>query len=245
MQKDCLNKISLSTKLQNIKFIELMSVIKKYKELRNSLPEKVKIIAVSKRQEEEKIWEAYKGGNIVFGENQAQAMKQRYEVFPKDIEWHFIGHLQTNKVKYIAPFVKLIHSVDSLSLLEKIDKEAEKNNRIIDCLLQIKIADEDTKFGINCKTANEILTSNEFKTLKNIRITGVMGMASYTPDSEQVSQEFSNLCKCFEHLKSNYFAEADYFKEISAGMSGDYHIAVEQGSTMVRVGSSIFGQRNY
>ncbi len=222
-----------------------MNTAENYIKLRQTLPKEVKIIAVSKRQEEYKLQEVYDAGNLVFGENQAQAMKERHEKFPKDIEWHFIGHLQTNKVKYIAPFVHLIHSVDSLSLLTKINNEAKKNDRVIDCLLQIKIAQEATKFGMDEKQTADLLSDDAFANLNNIRIVGVMGMASNTPDEAQIESEFAMLRKCFDNLKTTYFADKDYFKEISAGMSSDYEIAIKQGATMVRIGSTIFGQRNY
>jgi pyridoxal phosphate enzyme (YggS family) len=162
---------------------------------------------------------------------------------PKDIQWHLIGHLQTNKVKYIAPFVALIHSVDSFKLLEEINKQALKNSRVIDCLLQFHIAQEETKFGLSENEASELIASNEFKLMKNVRIVGVMGMASFTEDNETVRNEFQSLKKIFTNLKNEFFTKEDCFKEISMGMSGDYSLAIEEGSTMVRVGSSIFGTR--
>ena len=205
----------------------------------------VKLIAVSKTQPVEYILEAYKENQRIFGENKAQELNKKHETLPKDIEWHFIGHLQTNKVKYIAPFVSLIHSVDSLSLLEEINKQALKNNRTINCLLQFHIATEDTKFGFSFEEAIELLNSETYKNLKNIEIIGVMGMATYTDDNNHIRQEFKSLKTIFSQLKSNYFSNNASFKEISMGMSGDFEIAIEEGSTMVRIGSSIFGERNY
>lgn len=203
----------------------------------------VKLIAVSKTKPNEEIMEAYNAGQRVFGENQVQELVDKYEQLPKDIEWHLIGHLQTNKVKYIAPFISLIHSVDSIKLLNEIDKQAKKNNRIIDCLLQIYIADEETKFGLGFDEAIELLRSEEFTELKNVRITGVMGIATNTDSVKQQKEEFYELKTFFDGLKQSFFRKDDYFKEVSMGMSSDYKIAIEQGSTMIRVGSTIFGQR--
>ncbi|MFN5416983.1 MAG: YggS family pyridoxal phosphate-dependent enzyme [Flavobacteriia bacterium] len=208
-----------------------------------SLPENVKLIAVSKTKPNEDILEAYNVGQRVFGENKVQELCDKYEALPKDIEWHLIGHLQTNKVKYIAPFVSLIHAVDSLKLLQEINKEAKKNNRIIDVLLQFYIAQEDTKFGLNFEEVEEILQSNSYIEMENIRIVGLMGMATFTDNKEQIQDEFRSLYNYFQIIKSHYFKFNPDFKEISMGMSGDYEIAVEEGSTMVRVGSSIFGGR--
>ena len=170
-------------------------------------------------------------------------MTEKHEQMPKDIQWHLIGHLQTNKVKYIAPFVAMIHSVDNMKLLQEINKEAKKNNRIIECLLQFHIAEEETKFGLSMEEATEILSTREFIEMQNVSIVGVMGMASFTDDQEVVRQEFRELEHYFQILKSHYFKFNDHFKEISMGMSGDYLLAIEEGSTMVRVGSSIFGSR--
>lgn len=203
----------------------------------------VKLIAVSKTKSNEEIMEAYNAGQKVFGENQVQELVDKYESLPKDIEWHLIGHLQTNKVKYIAPFVSLIHSVDSLKLLIEINKQAAKQNRVIDCLLQIYIADEDTKFGLGYDEAIELLRSEEYSQMKNIRITGVMGIATNTEVEKQIRDEFYELKVLFDGLKQSFFRKEDTFKEISMGMSADYKIAVEQGSTMIRVGSTIFGSR--
>lgn len=222
-----------------------MNTADNLQKLKNELPEHIQLIPITKRQPEERLQEAYDAGQRIFGENKAQELSERYENFPEDIEWHFVGHLQRNKVKYIAPFVKMIHSVDSLRLLRKINKEAQKNNRVIDCLLQLHIADEESKFGLSCASAEDILQSEDYKTMKNIRITGVMGMATNTEDKEKVRREFKSLKSCFDLFKEKYFADKPYFKEISAGMTHDYSVALEEGSTMVRIGSLIFGPRDY
>jgi pyridoxal phosphate enzyme (YggS family) len=208
-----------------------------------SIPSHVTLVAVSKTKPVEALMEVYDAGQRVFGENKVQEMCEKFDVMPKDIQWHLIGHLQTNKVKYIAPFVALIHSVDSFKLLEEINKQALKNSRVIDCLLQFHIAQEETKFGLSENEASELIASNEFKLMKNVRIVGVMGMASFTEDNETVRNEFQSLKKIFTNLKNEFFTKEDCFKEISMGMSGDYSLAIEEGSTMVRVGSSIFGTR--
>lgn len=222
-----------------------MSIAENLKRIEQEIPNNVKIIAVSKTHPKEMIQEVYDFGHRVFGENKAQEMTDKYEALPKDIEWHMIGHLQTNKVKYIAPFVSIIHSVDSLKLLKEIEKEAIKNNRVIDCLLQIDIANEDTKFGMLEKEAIELLSSEDFAQLKNIRTCGVMGIGSITVDINKTRQEFKNLKVTFLTLKEKFFKNEDYFTEISMGMSSDYDIAIEEGSTIVRIGSLIFGQRDY
>ncbi|HEY0900072.1 MAG TPA: YggS family pyridoxal phosphate-dependent enzyme [Sphingobacteriaceae bacterium] len=203
----------------------------------------VKLVAVSKTKPVEEIMEAYEAGQRVFGENMVQELTDKYEQLPKDIEWHLVGHLQTNKVKYIAPFISLIHSVDSLKLLQEINKQALKNNRVIDCLLQIYIADEATKYGFGFDEAIELLRSEEFQELKNIRIVGVMGIATNTENPKQIREEFYELKTFFTGIKQSFFRKEDSFKEISMGMSDDYKIAIEQGSTMVRLGSTIFGKR--
>ncbi|MBK9257346.1 MAG: YggS family pyridoxal phosphate-dependent enzyme [Saprospiraceae bacterium] len=203
----------------------------------------VKLIAVSKTKSPEQILVLYEKGQRAFGENKVQELVSKYEILPKDIEWHLIGHLQKNKVKYIAPFVKMIHSVDNAELLQIIEKEAIKNNRTIDILLQFYIATEDTKFGLDIKEAIELLKIFNFSNHENIRICGVMGMASFTDDTNNVRQEFKNLKNIFSELKSRYFSDKAYFKEISMGMSGDYRIAIEEGATTVRIGSLIFGGR--
>ncbi|MBO5810252.1 MAG: YggS family pyridoxal phosphate-dependent enzyme [Bacteroidales bacterium] len=210
-----------------------------------TVPSNVTLIAVSKTKPVSDLQEAYDAGQRIFGENKALEMRDKHQALPADIQWHFIGHLQTNKIKYIAPFVTLIHAIDSLSLLEAVNKEAAKNNRIIDCLLQFHIAQEETKFGLDMNEARAMLESESFKNLNNINICGVMGMATFTDNAAQVRDEFKNLKNIFETLKENYFKENDSFKEISMGMSDDYPIAIEEGATMVRVGSKIFGARNY
>jgi len=203
----------------------------------------VKLVAVSKNHPADAALTAYDAGQRVFGENLVQEMVDKQQVLPQDIEWHLIGHLQTNKVKYIAPFVKLIESVDSLKLLKEIDKQAAKNNRTIDCLLQIYIADEDTKFGLGFDEAIELLRSEEFEALKHVRIVGLMGIASNNATEKQTEAEFQELKVLFDGIKLSFFRKDDNFKEISMGMSADYKIAIAQGSTMVRIGSNIFGKR--
>lgn len=213
--------------------------------IKNAIPKHVKLVAVSKTKPNEDILEAYQMGHKIFGENKVQELCQKAENLPKDIEWHYIGHLQTNKVKYIAPFVSLIHAVDSLKLLKEINKQGRKNDRIIRCLLQFHIANEDTKFGLNIEEATEILESESFKNMQNVQIAGVMGMATNTDNEHQIREEFSNLKNYFKKIKNAYFSDNDSFIELSMGMSSDYKIAIEKGSTMVRVGSAIFGERLY
>jgi pyridoxal phosphate enzyme (YggS family) len=222
-----------------------MNIAENIDRIKANLPEKVRLIAVSKTKPTELLLEAYKHGQRAFGENKVQEMVWKYEELPKDIEWHFIGHLQSNKIKYIAPFVHMIHGVDSFKLLKCIDLEAKKVGRIIPCLLQFYIAEEETKFGLSINEAIEMLNSQEYKLLGNIQISGVMGMATYTDDETQIQKEFACLKAYFDQLKSGYFADQPEFKEISMGMSGDYLIAIEEGSTMVRIGSTIFGERSY
>jgi len=202
-----------------------------------------RLIAVSKTKPLELLQEAYDGGQKIFGENKVQELVQKYEALPKDIEWHLIGHLQSNKVKYIAPFVAMIHAVDSLKLLQTINKEGEKNNRVIPCLLQIFIAQEETKFGLNQDELFELLNSLKTTPLPHIQICGLMGMASNVENETQIRNEFKGLKNLFELVRTNYFADQESFKEISMGMSGDYPIAVQEGATLVRVGSLIFGER--
>jgi pyridoxal phosphate enzyme (YggS family) len=211
--------------------------------IKSSLPSEVTLIAVTKTHPAEKLMEVYNAGHTIFGENKVQEMCDKYEALPKDIEWHLIGHLQSNKVKYIAPFVSMIHSVDSLKLLQEIDKQALKNNRVISCLLQIYIADEETKFGLSFEEAAQLLASEEFKQLKNVKIAGLMGMATNTDDKDQVRKEFRKLKLFFDELTSQF--QNPQFRNLSMGMSSDYTIAIEEGSTMIRVGSSIFGNRSY
>ncbi len=220
-------------------------VAEKIKFYLNELPKSVTLVAVSKTKPENLILEAYNVGQKIFGENKVQDLVQKYEHLPKDIQWHFIGHLQTNKVKFIVPFVSLIHAVDSLKLLKEINKEALKINRTVNCLLQIYIAKEETKFGLDEKEVFQLLESSDFKELKNINISGLMGMATYTNNLSQIASEFDSLKKLHLKLKNTFFATDNSFNEISMGMSGDYKIAIANGSTMVRIGSSIFGERNY
>jgi PLP dependent protein len=202
-----------------------------------------RLVAVSKTKPNEQLMVLYDKGQRVFGENYVQELVDKYHSMPKDIQWHFIGHLQSNKVKYIAPFVSMIHSVDSLKLLQEINKQAIKNKRIIPCLLQFHIAEEETKFGLDTEGVHSFLESDEFKTLQNIELCGVMGMATFTDDKAQVRREFQILKRIFDDLKSNYFANNAAFKDISMGMSDDYPLAMAEGSTMVRIGSLIFGKR--
>lgn len=223
----------------------MSSVTDNLKHIAGELPSGVTLIAVSKTKPVEMIEEAYAAGQRVFGENKVQEMVDKYEQLPKDINWHMIGHLQTNKVKYIAPFVALIHGVESLKLLETINKEANKVGRVIPCLLQFHIAQEETKFGLTLEEAREILGSEAYRGMQNVRIAGVMGMATNTDNEEQIRAEFRHLKEIFDTLKREYFPGNADFKELSMGMSGDYPIAVQEGSTMVRVGSAIFGARQY
>ncbi|ASU34040.1 YggS family pyridoxal phosphate-dependent enzyme [Mucilaginibacter xinganensis] len=203
----------------------------------------VSLIAVSKTKPVEDVLEAYHTGQRLFGENMVQELVEKYEQLPKDIQWHLIGHLQSNKVKYIAPFVSMIQSVDSLKLLQEINKHAEKNNRIIDCLLQVYIADEDTKFGLGFDEVIELLRSEEFAKLGHIKIRGLMGIATNTDNEKQVKDEYYELKTFFDGIKQSFFRKDDAFDTLSMGMSADYKIAVEQGSNMVRLGSTIFGKR--
>jgi len=205
--------------------------------------EGVILLAVSKTKPTEDIQEAYTAGQRIFGENQVQELVDKYEKLPKDIEWHLIGHLQSNKVKYIAPFISMIQSVDSLKLLQEINKHALKNNRVIDCLLQIYIADEETKFGLGFDEAIELLRSDEFTELKNIRIRGLMGIATNTDSEKQIGEEYYELDTFFKGIKQSFFRKDKEFDTLSMGMSSDYKIAIEKGATMVRLGSTIFGSR--
>ena len=213
--------------------------------IKTTLPESVTLVAVSKTKPVSDIQEAYDAGHLTFGENYPQEMRDKHEVLPKDIQWHFIGHLQTNKIKYIIPYVTLIHSIDTANLLEAVNKEAKKHARVVDCLLQFHIAQEETKFGLDLDEARQLLDSEAFKAMENVRICGVMGMATFTDDEVEVRKEFKHLKDIFDILKTQYFANQPWFKEISMGMSDDYLIAIEEGATMVRVGSKIFGARHY
>jgi hypothetical protein len=210
--------------------------------IRENLPSKVNLVVVSKTRDVSDIMTLYRMGHRVFGENKAQELISKQPLLPADIQWHFIGHLQTNKVKYIAPFVHLVESADSLHLLSEINRQAARHQRIIDCLLQMYIATEETKFGLAPGEAAGILTSSEYLDMKNIRIRGVMGMASFTDDHERIRQEFRTLKDAFRNLKSSFFPNTDSFSEISMGMSGDWEIAVEEGATEVRIGTAIFGE---
>ncbi len=215
----------------------------KLEALRSEIPEGVRLIAVSKTHSCERILEVYHKGQRDFGENKVQELVDKFETLPKDIRWHMIGHLQSNKVKYIAPFVHLIHGVDSFKLLQEINKQGEKNQRIISCLLQFHIADEESKFGLSLEEANLFLSSSEYQAMKYVQLCGVMGMATFTDNQEQISTEFKTLTEVFKYLKNHYFLSFEPFKEISMGMSDDYPIAIEEGSTMIRVGNKIFGGR--
>ena len=211
-------------------------------QIKSTIPEHVTLVAVSKTKPVSDLMQAYEAGQRIFGENKIQEMAEKWEEMPKDIQWHMIGHVQTNKVKFMAPFVSLIHGVDSLKLLQEINKQALKNNRIIDCLLQIHIAEEETKFGLDENELNELISSSEFKELKNIRTLGLMGMATFTEDQNQIKKEFNHLKSIFDSIKTLQ-TENCKLNTISMGMSGDYQLAIECGSTMVRIGSSIFGGR--
>ena len=213
--------------------------------IRATLPAGVTLVAVSKTKPVSDVQEAYDAGQRIFGENHALEMRDKHEALPKDIQWHFIGHLQTNKIKYIIPYVTLIHSIDSANLLAAVNKEAAKHDRVADCLLQFHIAQEETKFGLDLDEARQLLDSEAFKQMKNVRICGVMGMATFTDDMEAVRKEFQHLKGIFDTLKNDDFADQPWFKEISMGMSDDYPVAIEEGATMVRVGSKIFGARTY
>jgi PLP dependent protein len=222
-----------------------MSIKANLQEVLAGITKDVTLVAVSKFHPNESIMEAYEAGQRIFGESKVQEMTQKYETLPKDIEWHFIGHLQSNKIKYMAPYVTMIHAIDSLSLLKEIDKHAKKVNRTISCLLQIHIAKEETKFGFSFDECRTMLNEEEWKKLDNIRICGVMGMATNCDDQKEIREEFNSLHTFFKEIKEEYFKDEESFKEISMGMSGDYEIAIEEGSTMVRVGSKIFGERIY
>uniref|UniRef100_UPI00404A1C26 YggS family pyridoxal phosphate-dependent enzyme n=1 Tax=Flavobacterium sp. TaxID=239 RepID=UPI00404A1C26 len=220
-----------------------MSIATNLNNIKSQLPANVTLVAVSKTKPVADLMEAYNAGQRIFGENKIQEMTEKWEEMPKDIQWHMIGHVQTNKVKYMAPFVSLIHGVDSFKLLKEINKQALKNNRVIDCLLQVFIAEEESKFGLDEQELNEILTSDEFKKLENIKVIGLMGMATFTDNSTQIEKEFKNLKAIFD--KTNSLSIVNYpLSILSMGMSGDYKLAISCGSTMVRIGSSIFGGRN-
>lgn len=215
------------------------------KEIWHELPPNVRLVAVSKFHPTDAILEAYKAGQRIFGESKVQEMTQKHEQLPKDIEWHFIGHLQTNKVKYIVPYVSLIHSVDSMHLLAEINKQATKAKRTIDCLLQIHIAQEETKFGFTFDECRTLLSEGSWKNLSSIRLCGLMGMATNTDNQEQVQQEFNSLHDFYTEIKTTWMSEAPWFQELSIGMSHDYQQAIRAGSTLVRIGTHIFGERDY
>jgi PLP dependent protein len=219
-----------------------MSIPQNLLNIKSSLPEQITLVAVSKTKPVSDLMEAYEAGQRIFGENKIQEMAEKWEAMPKDIQWHMIGHVQTNKVKFMASFVSLIHGIDSLKLIEEINKQALKNNRIIDCLLQIHIAEEETKFGLDIDELNALLASTPFQKMKNIRIVGLMGMATFTDDQNQIKKEFTHLKSIFDTLKpmNTQNCQLDI---LSMGMSGDYKLAIACGSTMVRIGSSIFGGR--
>jgi pyridoxal phosphate enzyme (YggS family) len=220
-----------------------MTIKDNLQQIKSSIPPHVTLVAVSKTKPVADLMEAYEAGQRIFGENKIQEMAEKWEQMPKDIEWHMIGHVQTNKVKYMAPFISLVHGVDSLKLLSEINRQAAKHDRVIDCLLQMHIAEEDTKFGLDEQELNMLLESDEFKRMTNVRVTGLMGMATFTDDEQQIRKEFGHLKSVFDTLRSQ--PEALNFKPqvLSMGMSGDYKIAIECDSTMVRIGSSIFGAR--
>jgi len=224
--------------------IKYMSIANSLKSIIAELPDNVTLVAISKTHPPEVVMEVYNAGQRVFGENKVQELVAKHEELPKDIEWHMVGHLQTNKVKYIAPFVHLIHSVDSLKLLKEINKQAKKADRQINCLLQVHIAEEDTKFGFSAAELKEMLDSDTFAQLSHVKVVGLMGMATFTDNTEQVRREFRSLSNLYADLKATYFSSSD-FSILSMGMSGDYSIAIQEGSTMVRIGSSIFGERFY
>ena len=222
-----------------------MSVLRNIQEIRNHVPANVKLVCVSKFHPESAVLEAYEAGERIFGESRVQELLDKQPNLPADIHWHFIGHLQTNKIKYIVPFVDLIHGVDSLKVLKEIDKQAENAGRVVSCLLQVHIAQEETKFGFSAGELAEMLESDEFREMKNVVISGLMGMATLTDNSSQIRQEFRKLKVLRDEIKQLYFTLNNSFTELSMGMSDDYLIAIEEGSTMIRIGTSIFGVREY
>lgn len=222
-----------------------MSTATNIKQLHASLPQRVRLVAVSKFHPNQAIEEAYAVGQRIFGESKVQEMTDKHNTLPKDIEWHFIGHLQTNKIKYMAPYVAMIHGIDSYTLLAQVNKQAAQAGRVINCLLQIHIAQEDTKFGFSFQECQQLLAANEWKSLANVQICGLMGMATNTDSEEQITSEFRSLQQFFAQVKEIHFANQPSFCELSMGMSADYHIAIACGSTLVRVGSKVFGDRTY
>lgn len=222
-----------------------MSILRNIQQIRNHIPANVKLVCVSKFHPESAVLEAYDAGERIFGESRVQELLDKQPNLPADIHWHFIGHLQTNKIKYIVPFVDLIHGVDSLKVLKEIDKQAENAGRVVSCLLQVHIAQEETKFGFSAGELAEMLESDEFREMKNVEISGLMGMATLTDNSSQIRQEFRKLKVLRDEIKQLYFTLNNSFTELSMGMSDDYLIAIEEGSTMIRIGTSIFGVREY
>ena len=222
-----------------------MNIADNLQQVLNELPEGVRLVAVSKFHPNEAIEEAYRSGQRVFGESKVQEMTAKYESLPKDIEWHFIGHLQTNKIKYIVPYVALIHGIDSYKLLVEVNKQAEKAGKVVNCLLQLHIAEEETKFGFSFDECRDMLAEGEWKTLSNMQLCGLMGMATNTDDNEQIKKVFCSLSSFFIDVKDSWFADTEAFRELSMGMSHDYHQAIAAGSTLIRVGSKIFGDRTY
>ena len=222
-----------------------MSIADNLKQVLAELPQGVRLVAVSKFHPNEAIEEAYQAGQRISGESKVQEMTAKYESLPKDIEWHFIGHLQSNKIKYMIPYVAMIHGIDTYKLLAEVNKQAGKAGRTVNCLLQIHVAQEETKFGFSPEECREMLDAGEWKALAHVRICGLMGMASNTDNIEQINGEFRLLSSLFKEIKENWFADSDVFRELSMGMSHDYHEAIASGSTLVRVGSKIFGEREY
>ena len=222
-----------------------MSIADNLKQVLAELPQGVRLVAVSKFHPNQAIEEAYQAGQRIFGESKVQEMTAKYESLPKDIEWHFIGHLQSNKIKYMIPYVAMIHGIDTYKLLAEVNKQAGKAGRTVNCLLQIHVAQEETKFGFSPEECREMLDAGEWKALAHVRICGLMGMASNTDNIEQINGEFRLLSSLFKEIKENWFADSDVFRELSMGMSHDYHEAIASGSTLVRVGSKIFGEREY
>jgi pyridoxal phosphate enzyme (YggS family) len=222
-----------------------MSIASEIQQITAALPQGVRLVAVSKYHPCEALVQAYEAGQRIFGESKVQEMTAKHEALPKDIEWHFIGHLQSNKIKYMAPYVALIHGVDSYKLLTEIDRQAEKVGRVIPCLLQIHLAQEETKFGFSVEECRAMLVEGAWRSLTHVRLDGVMGMASNVDDEAQIRREFHTLRSFFDEVKQQYFAGEEHFKEVSMGMSHDYPIALEEGATLVRIGSKIFGERLY
>lgn len=222
-----------------------MGVAENLQVIKEKIPAHVTLVAVSKTKPDEVIMEAYQAGHRDFGENKVQDLAAKQERLPADIRWHMIGHLQSNKVKYLAPFVHMLHGVDSLKLLGVINREAEKSERVIDCLLQVRIASEETKFGMNEENLMQLVNSDAFREMNNIRIRGLMGMATYTENSKQIREEFRQLKRIFERMRSSQFENLESFDQLSCGMSDDFQLAIEEGSNLVRIGSLVFGPRNY